>query len=482
MAEELGRRETDFAIKRPELERRRKAAIVAAQAALAAYEKELAPELAEQERKKAEATAKLEADLKAYETTTLAKKMADWEKEKAAVGRQPLGRARAQDHERHQPVGLDQGTRRLDHRLGTQQERGRDGRGRDRADRDHRAAARGAHRQPPAQQGPRPGDRRQLRAQRDRLSTAAPKADPKQAKPVKLDKAVADFSQDDFDVANAIDGSPNDPGKGWAVSPATGTTHWATFETAQPIGGAGGTVLTFKLTHMFQNVWTLGRFRLSATRGAKPVGLSLPEDFRAILAVAPELRTEAQKRPAVLFPGHEPRAADQVRRGDRRARRRCRSIPSSRSCATRSNTPSGRSRSTRHSWPCAATWRSASSSPSPGGSPPPRTSPGPSSIARRFCLTIDQRRSRGFVVHVLARRSNPDSPGRQHRTRESSNMAIRIPRGESDAIIESIEKALQVLSARSSLRRDRLLSPELRVRPDPGHRSRFRRHEPGRQA
>ena len=64
MAEELGRREAEFAIKRPELERQRQAAIAAAQAALAAYEKELAPRLAEQERKKAEATAKLEADLK----------------------------------------------------------------------------------------------------------------------------------------------------------------------------------------------------------------------------------------------------------------------------------------------------------------------------------------------------------------------------------------------------------------------------------
>ena len=71
--------------------------------------------------------------------------------------------------------------------------------------------------------------------------------------------------------------------------------HWATFETSEPIGGAGGTVLTFKLHHKFGNAWTLGRFRLSVTRGAKPVGLSLPEDFRAILATAPEVRTEAQK-------------------------------------------------------------------------------------------------------------------------------------------------------------------------------------------
>src|SRR5208282_4840257 len=71
-------------IKRPDLERQRQAAIATAQAALTAYEKELAPRLAEQERKKAEATAKFEADLKSYEATILAKKMADWEKDKSA--------------------------------------------------------------------------------------------------------------------------------------------------------------------------------------------------------------------------------------------------------------------------------------------------------------------------------------------------------------------------------------------------------------
>jgi hypothetical protein len=125
--------------------------------------------------------------------------------------------------------------------------------------------------------------------------TAAPRADPKQAKPVKLEKAQADFSQDTYPVANAIDGSVDDPSNGWAVAPAVGVAHWATFETAQPLGGAGDTVLTVTMHHKFENEWTLGRFRLSATRGPRPVGLGLPEDFRAILVVAPELRTEAQQ-------------------------------------------------------------------------------------------------------------------------------------------------------------------------------------------
>ena len=84
MAEDLGKHEVEFALKRPLLERQRQAAIVTAQAALAAYEKEQAPKLAEAQKKRAEATAKLEADLKAYESTVFAKKLADWEKEKSA--------------------------------------------------------------------------------------------------------------------------------------------------------------------------------------------------------------------------------------------------------------------------------------------------------------------------------------------------------------------------------------------------------------
>ena len=43
--------------------------------------------------------------------------------------------------------------------------------------------------------------------------TAAPKADPKQAKPVKLQNPLADFSQEGFDVAKAVDGDADEPGQ-----------------------------------------------------------------------------------------------------------------------------------------------------------------------------------------------------------------------------------------------------------------------------
>jgi hypothetical protein len=294
LAEELGRREAEFALKRPELERRRRAAIAAAQAALAAYEKELAPRLAERQRERAEAAAKLEADLKTYEATGFAKKLADWEKAHASaiVNRWVVLEPKAMSTTNRSVLKKEAD--------GSISVSGRNKNGvvtlvveteltgitglRLEVLPDSRLPSKG------------PGRAQDGNFVLNELEVlAAPKAYPKQARPVKLTNALADFSQDSYPVANATDGNSEEAGNGWAVAPATGIVHWATFEAAQPVGAPGDTVLTINMHHKFENEWTLGRFRLSATRSPKPVGPSLPEDFRAVLAVAPELRTAAQK-------------------------------------------------------------------------------------------------------------------------------------------------------------------------------------------
>jgi hypothetical protein len=300
MAEELGKREVEFALRRPLLERQRQAAIAAGQGALAAYEKEQAPKVAERERKKAETTAKLEAEVKAYESTTLAPKIAAWEKDKAAaivnrwvvlepkstsstnrstLTKQPDGSLVVSGPNRNGVVTVVAETD-LTALTGLRLEVLTDGRF--------------------PNKGPGRASDGNFVLNELELSIA-PKADTKLAKPVKLEKPMSDYNQDNLDIAKAVDGSSNDPGNGWAVAPATGVSHWATFEIHEPIGGAGGSVLTFKLHHKFADQWTLGRFRLSVTRSAKPTGLSLPEDFRAILATAPEVRTEAQKSVLISY-------------------------------------------------------------------------------------------------------------------------------------------------------------------------------------
>ena len=218
MAEELSKRELQFALNRPALERQRQAAIVTAQAAVADYEKAQAPKLAEAQRKKAEATAKLEADLKTYETTVLAKKLGDWEKEKASsvinrwqvvepkamsasssatLSKEPDGSIVVSGPNKDGVVTISAETD-LTGITGVRLE----------VLTDKRLPNNGPGR---ATDGNFVLNELEL--------TAGPKADPKQAKPVKLANALADFSQASFEVAKAIDGSPADPNSGWAVSP-----------------------------------------------------------------------------------------------------------------------------------------------------------------------------------------------------------------------------------------------------------------------
>jgi hypothetical protein len=70
--------------------------------------------------------------------------------------------------------------------------------------------------------------------------TAALEGNPLKARPVVLQKAWADFSQQLFPVADAIDGIPH---SGWAVAPDTGRSHVAIFEVKEPVPTANGTIL-----------------------------------------------------------------------------------------------------------------------------------------------------------------------------------------------------------------------------------------------
>ena len=125
--------------------------------------------------------------------------------------------------------------------------------------------------------------------------TAAPAGDAAQARPVALQNAQADFAQDGFPPTLAIDGN-SQGSSGWAVSPKFGETHTAIFEAAQDIGHPGGTLLTFTLAQQFGGQHTVGRFRISATGGKRPLKLQgPPAPIAAILAVAADARTPEQK-------------------------------------------------------------------------------------------------------------------------------------------------------------------------------------------
>jgi mono/diheme cytochrome c family protein len=117
---------------------------------------------------------------------------------------------------------------------------------------------------------------------------------------VQLERANADHAQDQFPVADAIDGNRD---TGWAILPAVGKPHTAIFEAAAPLGAGGDTTLTFTLDH--QTVYaqhSIGKFRLSVTTSANPTGgQGLPANVQAALAVAAEKRTELQKNELAAY-------------------------------------------------------------------------------------------------------------------------------------------------------------------------------------
>jgi len=124
--------------------------------------------------------------------------------------------------------------------------------------------------------------------------TALKVGDKGQPVAVALRNAIADFSQEGWAVAGAIDGNPE---TGWAISPEFGKTHTAIFEVAAPIVNAEGTTLTFTLDqHWPGKDHALGKFRLSVTTSRAPFKLDgQPEAIAKILNIELPKRTPDQQ-------------------------------------------------------------------------------------------------------------------------------------------------------------------------------------------
>ncbi len=99
--------------------------------------------------------------------------------------------------------------------------------------------------------------------------------------PVKFKSAAADFSQEKFPVANAID---DNPATGWAIFPKIGVLHTATFALEKPIHADKPSTLTITLSFVPQFAQhVLGHFRLAVTSSKFPHGAGLPSNIIAAL-------------------------------------------------------------------------------------------------------------------------------------------------------------------------------------------------------
>jgi hypothetical protein len=126
-----------------------------------------------------------------------------------------------------------------------------------------------------------------------KVSVAA-KSDATPSKPLVLENASADFNQDNYPAAGAIDGNDE---TGWAVSPQFGMNHEAVFEVKEDSEG-GERVLTITISQQYvDGKHCLGKFRLSVTDGERPLSRpKLPEAVAAALAAPKEQRTAEQAK------------------------------------------------------------------------------------------------------------------------------------------------------------------------------------------
>jgi WD40 repeat protein len=287
----LQRREAEVAPLHARQEKDRERAIAETKAELEAYEKQIAPKVAEQERLRAERITKAEAEQQQYEAT-LPAKLAEWEKKQnASVQWVPLDPSALVSSPN---VAL---TKQPDLSVIAAAGPGR-GNYTFTVPTDLKGITAIRLEVLPDKALPKggpglAGDGNFVLSEFE--VTAAPKANPEQAKKVSLQSPLADFTQAGFDLVKAIDGKV-EANTGWAVYPTAGIPHWATFQTAEAIGHDGGSVLKFTLHHQYQaEGYRIGRFRISVAVASQPVGLSLSDDLKAILVIPATQRNAEQQ-------------------------------------------------------------------------------------------------------------------------------------------------------------------------------------------
>jgi hypothetical protein len=125
---------------------------------------------------------------------------------------------------------------------------------------------------------------------------AAPAGEPMKRQPVPVARALADFNQDGWDIAKALDGQP---GTAWGIYPSIGNAHAAVFVFKAPVSFPGGTRLTVSLEQLHGSGHLIGRARLSATsapvKSADPTLQPLPPNLQAILAKPSAERKQSER-------------------------------------------------------------------------------------------------------------------------------------------------------------------------------------------
>jgi hypothetical protein len=118
------------------------------------------------------------------------------------------------------------------------------------------------------------------------------------ARSLALRNPTADFNQDGWGIARAIDA---DPKTAWGIYPQVGLSHQAVFELAEPLDCDAGVTLTFLLAQNHGGGHLIGRPRLSVTTHAAPVTVNpLPDAIANLLAIPARRRSDDQRATLAL--------------------------------------------------------------------------------------------------------------------------------------------------------------------------------------
>ncbi|MFO1020481.1 MAG: PSD1 and planctomycete cytochrome C domain-containing protein [Planctomycetales bacterium] len=116
-------------------------------------------------------------------------------------------------------------------------------------------------------------------------------------KPITWAEARSDHSQAGYDIAHAIDGKAE---TGWGILPQTGQAHQGVFELKAEVGSEKPETVLVSLVQNYGENHSIGKFRISATKAARPVpldgGNGLPSKIAEILALDAGKRTAPQKQ------------------------------------------------------------------------------------------------------------------------------------------------------------------------------------------
>ena len=109
---------------------------------------------------------------------------------------------------------------------------------------------------------------------------------------VAISQATADFDQEGWTIAHAIDG---DRQTAWGIYPAVGESHHAVFELAEPLELPAEAQLVIQLEQVHGGGHVIGRFRLTATDADPQSAVAVSNEVREALEKAASERSQQEQ-------------------------------------------------------------------------------------------------------------------------------------------------------------------------------------------